>query len=397
MESAISIVNVTDRPNKSAERTLIVLILAVGLLLPGAAPGQFIPDFEPQVARLKDVAQIQTLRDLQLIGYGLVVGLERNGDQPRGAPFMTQALANMMRTMGVEVDPSQIRSRNTAAVMVTGQLSPFTRVGTTLDVTVSSLGDAKSLEGGILLMTPLQANPPNGPVMAVAQGPVSIGGFNIEAAGGGAFRKNHPVVGRVPGGAIVQQEMVAPGEVSSALTVILNDPDYTTSARLARAIDIKFGDRLSAALDAATIRVSVPRARRTTGGFIEFIAELEGVTVIPDVNARIVVNERTGTIVAGEHVAIAEVAISHGSLSISIGPQETLEAGVPGGPQAQLQLGGGVEVEEEKPRLLALPPASSVSDVAKALNALKVTPRDIIAIFQALKQAGALKAELIIL
>jgi flagellar P-ring protein precursor FlgI len=371
-------------------------IALAGLLLTGSLRAQFVPEFEPQVVRLKDIAEIQTLQDVQLLGYGLVVGLEGAGDG-RGAPFTIQSLANLMRNMGVEVDAQQIRAKNTAAVMVTARMSPFVREGSTLDITVSSVGDASSLEGGVLLMTPLQADPPNGPVVAIAQGPVSIGGFNVAGAGGGAFIRNHPVVGRVPGGAIVQRELVEPGEVTTTLSVVLRDPDYTTAARLARAIDVKFGNRMAQALDAGTVRITVPRSRRTPGGFIEFIAQLEAITVIPDSKAQVVVNERTGTIVVGDHVAISEVAISHGSLSISIGPQETLQAGVPGGPQAQLQLGGAIEVEEEKPRVLALPPASSVSDVAKALNALKVTPRDIIAIFQALKRAGALKAELVIL
>jgi len=372
------------------------LLLLVVLLLPSTSPAQFVPEFEPQQIRLKDIAKIQTLRDAQLLGYGLVVGLEGNGDG-RGSPFTVQALANLMRNMGVEVDPQQIRAKNTAAVMVTAHLSPFERVGAHIDVTVSSVGDASSLEGGVLLLTPLQSAPPNGPVLAAAQGPVSIGGFNVVGGGGGGFSKNHPVVGRVPNGAIVQQELVAPGEIASSLTVLIRDPDYTTAARLARAIDRKFGNRIAAALDAGTIRLAVPRDRQSRGPFIEFISELETVSVIPDSRARVVVNERTGTIVVGEHVAISEVAIAHGSLTISIGPTQTLAAGGPSGPQAQLQLGGAVAVEEEKPRVLALPPASSVSDVAKALNALRVTPRDIIAIFQALKESGALKAELTIL
>jgi flagellar P-ring protein FlgI len=375
---------------------MIGFFLLIALLLPGVSQAQFVPEFEPQQIRLKDIAEVQTLQDAQLLGYGLVVGLEGNGDG-RGSPFTIQALANLMRNMGVEVDPQQIRAKNTAAVMVTARLSPFDRVGSRIDVTVSSVGDASSLEGGVLLLTPLQSTPPDGPTLASAQGAVSIGGFNVEGGGGGAFSKNHPVVGRIPNGAIVQQELVAPGEIASSLTVLIRDPDYTTAARLARAIDSKFGNRIAAALDAGTIRLAVPRDRQSRGPFIEFISELETVQVIPDSRARVVVNERTGTIVVGEHVAIAEVAIAHGSLTISIGPTQTLEAGAPSGPQAQLQLGGAVEVEEEKPRVLALPPASSVSDVAKALNALKVTPRDIMAIFQALKESGALKAELTVL
>lgn len=356
---------------------------------------QFVPEFEPQASRLKDIADIQTLQDVQLLGYGLVVGLEGVGDG-RGAPYSAQAMANLMRNMGVEVDVGQIRARNAASVMVTARLNPFTRVGAKIDVTVSSIGDAASLEGGVLLMTPLRADPPNGPIVAIAQGSVSIGGFNVEGGGGAVVTKNHPVVGRVPNGAIIQLELIEPGEITGAMTVTLRDPDYTTAARLARSISIRFGDRIGTALDKGTVQIRVPQDYQKPGRLIDFISQLENVTVIPDVNARVVVNERTGTIIAGQYVMIAEVAIAHGNLSISIGPQETLGVGVPGGPQAQLQLGGGVEVEEEKPRLLALPPTSSVSDVAKALNALKVTPRDIIAIFQALKVAGALKAELIV-
>ena len=372
-----------------------LLCLCFVLCASGLASAQFVPEFEPQASRLKDIGTVQTLQEVQLIGYGLVVGLEGVGDG-RGAPYSAQALANMMRNMGVEVDPTQIRANNAASVMVTARMTPFSRVGSKIDVTVSSVGDAASLQGGILVMTALRADPPNGPVVAIAQGPISIGGFNVDAGGGGSVTKNHPVVGRVPNGAIVQQELIAPGEIAGSLTVTLGDPDYTTVARLARSVDIRFGARIATALDKGTVQVRVPRDYQNPGRFIDFISQLENVTVIPDVNARVVVNERTGTIIAGEHVAIAEVAIAHGSLSISIGAEENIGVGAPGGPQANLQLAGGVDVEEEKPRMLALPPTSSVSDVAKALNALKVTPRDIIAIFQSLKAAGALKAELII-
>jgi flagellar P-ring protein FlgI len=374
------------------------MLTLVGMLLGSSvAQAQFLPEFEPQASRLKDIGTVQTLQEVQLIGYGLVVGLEGVGDG-RGAPYSAQALANLMRNMGVEVDPTQIRANNAASVLVTAKINPFTRVGSKIDVTVSSVGDAASLQGGILIMTTLRADPPNGPVVAIAQGPISIGGFNVDAGGGGSVTKNHPVVGRVPNGAIVQQELIAPGEIAGTLTVTLGDPDYTTIARLARSVDIRFGARIATALDKGTIQVRVPPDYQNPGQFIDFISQLENVSVIPDVNARVVVNERTGTIIAGQHVAIAEVAIAHGNLSISIGADENINVGGggAGGPQANLQLAGGINVDEEKPRILALPPTSSVSDVAKALNALKVTPRDIIAIFQSLKVAGALKAELII-
>ncbi|MEE2753123.1 MAG: flagellar basal body P-ring protein FlgI [Candidatus Latescibacterota bacterium] len=381
---------------KTTILTSIFALAAASVLLEKGIEAQFMPDFEPQSVRLKDIGEIQTVQDIQLIGYGLITGLEGNGDG-RGAPFTVQSLANLMRNMGVEVDPQTIRAKNAASVMVTARLSPTSRVGSSIDVTVSSLGDAASLQGGILLMTGLQADPPNSPIVAIAQGAVSIGGFNAEGGGGGSITKNHPVVGRIPNGAIVQQELAPAGNLSPSLTVTIRDPDYTTAARLAHSIDTRFGRPIAFALDAGTINVNVPRDNQTPSEFIEFIAKLEAVRVIPDLNARVVVNERTGTIVAGESVMIAEVAIAHGGLSISIGPDITAEGGAPGGAQAQLQLGGAVTVDEEKPRVLALPPASNVSDVAKALNALKVTPRDIIAIFQALKRAGALKSELIII
>ena len=377
-------------------RTIVFAFTAASVLFGKGIEAQFMPDFEPQSVRLKDIGSIQTVQDVQLIGYGLVTGLEGQGDG-RGAPFTVQSLANLMRNMGVEVDPATIRAKNAASVMITARISPTNRAGSTIDVTVSSLGDAASLQGGILLMTPLQADPPNGPIVAIAQGPVSIGGFNAEGGGGASISKNHPVVGRIPNGAIVQQALAPAGNLAPSLTITIREPDYTTAARLAHAIDGRFGRSIATALDAGTINVDVPRDSQIPGEFIEFIAKLENVTVVPDLNARVVVNERTGTIVAGENVMISEVAIAHGSLSISIGPEITAEAGAPGGAQAQLQLGGAVEVDEEKPRVLALPPASNVSDVAKALNALKVTPRDIIAIFQALKRAGALKSELIII
>jgi flagellar P-ring protein precursor FlgI len=376
------------------KRILFLGVFCLAIMV-GHVQAQFVPEFEPQASRLKDIGTIQTMQEVQLIGYGLVVGLEGVGDG-RGAPYSAQALANLMRNMGVEVDPAQIRANNAASVMVTARMTPFSRVGSKIDVTVSSVGDAASLQGGILLMTTLRADPPNGPVVAIADGPISIGGFNVDAGGGGSVTKNHPVVGRIPNGAIVQQELVAPGEVVGSVNVTLGDPDYTTVARLARSVDIRFGARIATALDKGTVKIQVPRDYQNPGRFIDFISQLENVTVIPDVNARVVVNERTGTIIAGQHVAIAEVAIAHGNLSISIGPEENVGVGVPGGAQANLQLAGGVNVEEEKPRMLALPPTSSVSDVAKALNALKVTPRDIIAIFQSLKSAGALKAELLI-
>ncbi|MBT5829815.1 MAG: flagellar basal body P-ring protein FlgI, partial [Candidatus Latescibacteria bacterium] len=256
-----------------------LLCLALVLCASGLASAQFVPEFEPQASRLKDIGSVQTLQEVQLIGYGLVVGLEGVGDG-RGAPYSAQALANLMRNMGVEVDPATIRANNAASVLVTAKINPFTRVGSKIDVTVSSVGDAASLQGGILVMTELRAAPPNGPVFAIAQGPISIGGFNVDAGGGGSVTKNHPVVGRVPNGAIIQQEMIAPGEIAGSLTITVGDPDYTTVARLARSIDIRFGARIATALDKGTVQVRVPRDYQNPGRFIDFVSQLENVSVV---------------------------------------------------------------------------------------------------------------------
>ncbi len=363
----------------------LVLLLLLGTLAPGRWG-------EAQV-RLKDIAKVQGADEAQLLGYGLIVGLEGTGD---GRGIALQSVANLMRNLGLQVNPAQIRTKNVAAVMVTARLSPFVRRGSAIDVTVSSVGDASSLQGGTLLMTPLRAQLPDGPVYATAQGPVSIGGFNAGGGGAGQVTKNHPMVGRVPNGATVLIEAAPPEGASDELTLVLHSPDYTTAARLARALDERFGMRMAVPLDAGTVHVTVPRSRRTPGNYVEFIAELEGVLVVPDAVARVVVNEKTGTIVAGERVSISEVAVAHGDLNIRIVPPTAEVAVGPGGAAAVVG-GGEVTATEEAARFLVLDRTSNVGDVAKALNALKVKPRDIISIFQALKEAGALKAELVIM
>jgi flagellar P-ring protein precursor FlgI len=363
---------------------LLVLILLAGTLTPRMAGAQ---------VRLKDIAKVQGADEVQLLGYGLIVGLDGTGD---GRGVALQSVANLMRNLGLQVNPAQIRTKNVAAVMVTARLSPFVRRGSPIDVTVSSVGDAASLQGGTLLMTPLRAQFPDGPVYAVAQGSVSIGGFNAGGGGGGQVTKNHPVVGRVPNGATVQIEAAPPEGASDELTLVLRHPDYTTAARLSRALDERFGIRMAVPLDAGTVHVTVPRSRRTPGNYVEFIAELEGVQVVPDAVARVVINEKTGTIVAGERVSISEVAVAHGDLNIRIAPP-TAEVAVGGGGAVAVAGGGEVTATEEAARFLVLDRTSNVGDVARALNALKVKPRDIISIFEALKEAGALKAELVIM
>ncbi len=366
---------------------LFALILLVGTLTPWCgARAQ---------ARVKDIAKVQGAEEVQLLGYGLIVGLDGTGD---GRGVALQSVANLMRNLGIQVNPAQIRTKNVAAVMVTARLSPFVRRGAHIDVTVSSVGDAASLQGGTLLMTPLRAQFPDGPVYATAQGAISIGGFNAGGGGGGGGQvtKNHPVVGRVPNGATVQVEGAPPEGAADELTLMLNSPDYTTAARMARALDERFGIRMAVPLDAGTIHVTVPRSRRTPGNYVEFIAELEGVMVVSDAVARVVINEKTGTVVAGENVSISEVAVAHGDLNIRIAPA-TAEVAAAGGAVVGAAAGGEVTATEEAARFLVLDKTNNVGDVAKALNALKVKPRDIISIFEALKEAGALKADLVIM
>jgi flagellar P-ring protein precursor FlgI len=344
--------------------------------------------------RLKDIAQIEGVRDNQLIGYGLVVGLNGTGDS---AAITRQAMTSMFERMGLTVSDNEISSSNVASVMVTATLPPFAANGTRIDVIISSVGDANDLEGGTLLMTPLAGA--DGKVYAVAQGPVSIGGFNagVQAAGGSTIQKNHPTAGRIPGGALIEREVPSYFIKEDALTVTLRQPDFTTCSRLVAALNENIMPDLAVARDAGTVKVKIPD---TYGeDVIGFISRLEGVTVVPDAVARVVINERTGTVVAGEHVKISTVAVSHGNLSIEIKsqyqisqPQSFSEMGVTVAlPEAQAY------VEEEESRMIVLQEGVNIGEVAGALNALGVTPRDMISIFQAIKEAGALQAELVIM
>lgn len=346
--------------------------------------------------RLKDMAQIENYSKKQVIGYGLMVGLDGSGDTRRSL-MANQSLKNMIKHFGLTL-PSNVpmRVRNVAAVMVTAQIPPFLKKGNTFDVLISSMGDAKSLEGGTLLLTPLIDRKQQ--VYAHAQGPISIGGFNIETNGGEKIRQNYALVGRVPGGAILEKDLGQTFKPDSTLTVSLREPDFTTAFRTAQAINKAFGNQIAQAMDAGRIQVTIPESMKSPGRRVQFVAELEKVEVTPDELARVVVNERTGTIVVGANVSISEVAISHGNLSVEVSAQPIISQPAPFSrgqtvvmPQTQTQ----VNVQESKLRVVNQ--TASLQDLAKALNVLGVTPRDMIAIFQALKQAGALKAQLVIM
>ncbi|SDE99350.1 flagellar basal body P-ring protein FlgI [Sporolituus thermophilus] len=364
-------------------KTLVLLsvlcVLAVGLVPAGAMAAG---------VRIKDVAKVQGVRSNQLVGYGLVIGLAGTGDSTKNLATM-QSIANMLRTFGVTVTPAQLQAKNVAAVMVTASLPPFVKPGDTIDITVSSLGDAKSLQGGTLLQAPLRAA--NGLVYAVAQGPLSVGGYTA-GSGGASQQKNFPTVGTIPGGAIVERDVPVEFTAGGQIALALSQPDFTTASRIVQAIDGRFGP-IAVARDPGTVTVSVPDFYGSD--IVGFIAAIEELTIVPDTAAKVIINERTGTVVMGGQVTIDEVAVAQGGLSVRITRDKAVSQPPP--------LSGGstvvtdkttLQVDEAKASMVTLPPAASVSDVVAALNAIGATPRDIIAILQAIKAAGALHADL---
>ncbi len=347
-------------------------------------------------ARIKDIAELVGVRNNQLIGYGLVTGLAGTGDDLKKVLFTRQALYNMLVRQGITVNPeefSKIKVDNVAAVMVNATLPPFAKPGSTIDVQVSSIGDADSLAGGNLLMTPLTAA--DGHVYAVAQGPLTIGAFSF---GGKAAKvqKNHPTVGRISGGALIERQ--PPGELAKDGTLIytLRNSDFTTASNVSNAINGKYGDRTAFPVDSATVEVLIPES--FLNNKVQFITSIETMRVDTDTNAKVVVNERTGTIVMGQDVRLSTVAVSHGNLSLVI--RETLNVSQPNplalgrtiaAPETQ------IEIIEDDGQLMVVEEGVSIGAVADALNAIGATPRDLIAIFQAIKVAGAMHGELIVL
>lgn len=339
--------------------------------------------------RIKDVANFAGVRDNQLIGYGLAVGLNGSGDSDQSR-FPVQSLVNMLQRMGVTANRGDISVKNVAAVMVTATLPPFAKQGTTIDVLVSSMGDAKSLAGGTLLMTPLKGG--DGKIYAVAQGAVLTNSFSYSGQAA-SVQKNHPTAGRVPGGALVERELPNTLAGRTTLCLDLHQPDFTTATRITTAINDAFQDQLAHCGDPGSVTLEIPPAYK--GRPVEFAAEVERIEVRPDSPARVVINERTGTIVIGENVRIDTVAVSHGNLTLSI--KETPQVSQP----APLSKGKtkvvprtSIKVKEAKVGLSVVQEGANIGDVVRGLNALGVTPRDLIGIMQAIKAAGALQAEL---
>ncbi|MBM9602997.1 flagellar basal body P-ring protein FlgI [Desulfopila inferna] len=349
-------------------------------------------------ARIKDIANLHGVRTNQLIGYGLVTGLNGTGDDMKKTTFTLQAIYNMMVRNGISIDPKEldgVKIDNIAAVMVTATLPPFSRPGSRIDVLVSSMGDADSLAGGTLLMTPLKGADDN--VYAVAQGPLSIGAFSF---GGKAAKaqKNHPTVGRISNGAIIENTVPVELGEDGKIVYQLNNADFTTATRMSDSINRIFGKNTAFPNDSGTVIVHIPESNRDN--VVSFVSEVESIEILSDSVARVVVNERTGTIVMGKDVKLSTVAVSHGNLSLVVKEYEDVVQPNPlGEGDTVVTRETSLEVVEEEGRLtvLDLPHGVSIGEIASALNAIGATPRDLIAIFQAIKASGSMQGELIIL
>jgi flagellar P-ring protein precursor FlgI len=347
-----------------------------------------------RAARLKDIAAISGVRGNQLTGYGIVAGLNGTGDSQQSI-FTVQSIINMLRRRGLtlNVNPRQLQVKNVASVSLTATLPPFARQGSRIDVQLSSLGDAKSLQGGTLIMTPLVG--PDGNVYAVAQGPISIGGgFSASAAGADA-QKAHPTTAVVPQGALVEREVPSTLGAGGILTLALNRPDFTTAGRVANAVNDAMGGPAARVLDAGTVSVSL--RDDSPDSAVRVATRIETIEVQPDNAARVILNERTGTVIIGNHVRVAPVAIAHGSLNVTV--QTDFGVSQPG-PFAErgrtvVVPESTINVQEGNAQnLMVLAGGVSLGDLVRGLNALGVTPQDLIAILQAVKAAGALDAEL---
>lgn len=363
-------------------RKLIFLLLSIWIF---GSPG----NVTQAASRIKDIAFFKDVRDNQLVGYGLVVGLDGTGDRSQTF-FTTQTLANMLERSGLSITADRVRVKNIAAVMVTATLPPFIRQGSHVDVTVSSLGDAESIQGGVLIMTPLRAA--NGQIYVVAQGQVTLGGFS---AGGPSNRVqvNHQTVGRIPNGGIVEQDVVVDFTGRTQLSLVLKRSDFTTVSRAVHAIDKSVGSSVASAKDGRTIDIAVPDDYRDR--VIDFISIIENATMEVDIPARVVINEKTGTIVLGKDVRISEVSVIHGSLSLQVGTIFNVSQPEPFGQgETTVVPETNIAIQEDKGRSVMLRDGASVEEVVRALNTIGAGPRDVIAILQAIKAQGALQAEL---
>ena len=359
--------------------------------------------FAQQGIKVKDAATIGGLEDVQLYGYGLVVGLAGTGDRSQTV-FTTQTVVNMLKNMGIEVPEQQLRTRNVASVMVTGNLPPFKRRGTKIDVTISSMGDATSLEGGTLILTGMQGH--DGTIYASAQGPLATGGYDVNDKGLLRVRKNHVMVGRIPDGANIQQEYAMTVFSGNDLSLSLSTPDFTTAVSMAKAINDDFNRQFNSPIavpqDAATISLNFNIIARDSIknyiGLIQFISRVQNITFDAASQAKVVMNERTGTIVAGGDIRISPIAVTQGGIKIEvINTPEVVQPQPFGNGTTQIITRAEARIDEKEVDMVVLNATNTVSELAQALNSLGVSPRDVIAIFQAIKEAGALHGQLVIM
>ncbi|MCP5144834.1 MAG: flagellar basal body P-ring protein FlgI [Gammaproteobacteria bacterium] len=367
------------------KKAFLLVAAAVAVGLPGTGSAE----------RIKDIAAVAGVRENQLVGYGLVVGLDGTGDQTTQTPFTVQSIKSMLAQMGVTVpDNVNPQLKNVAAVMVHASLPAFSKPGQTIDITVSSIGNAKSLRGGSLLMTPLKGI--DGQVYAMAQGNLVVGGFGAATNDGSRISVNIPSVGRIPNGATVEREVATAFGSGEYLTLNLHNPDFTTATRVAQALEDTFGAGSAAPIDGSSVRVVAPASASQR---VAFMSMVENVEIDPgEAPARVIVNSRTGTVVIGRNVHVTAAAVTHGSLTVTISSTPIISQPEPlsGGDTAVVP-NSQIAVEEEQSRMFMFAPGVSLEDIVQTVNGVGAAPGDLVAILEALKEAGALRAELIII
>jgi flagellar P-ring protein precursor FlgI len=363
-------------------------VLWIGFAL--ASPAVWWPA-TAEAARLKEIASVQGVRSNPLVGYGLVVGLDGTGDQTTSAPFTTQSINSLLQQMGVTVPPgTTLQLKNVASVMVTANLPAFAQPGQSIDVNVSSLANAKSLRGGMLITTPLKGA--DGQIYAIAQGSLIVGGAGA-SAGGSKVQINHLSAGRIPEGALVERAVPTPLNQGDALQLDLNSSDYNTAREVARAINNRMGGSVAQAVDGRRVTVRMPESPDAR---VSFMAEIENLNVdLAKPAARVIINARTGSVVVNESVTLSACAVAHGSLSVTINTTPLVSQPAPfsNGTTVETQK-SDITIRQEPGSLIQLPAGTKLADVVKALNSLGATPQDLLAILQAMKSAGALNAEL---
>ncbi len=367
-----------------------VLILAALTFCQSATAGSI------ATQRIKDLANVQGVRTNQLVGYGLVVGLDGSGDQTSQAPFTTQSLKNWLEQLGVAL-PAGVNPqlKNVAAVAIHADLPAFVKPGQTIDVTINSIGNAKSLRGGSLLVTPLRGL--DGQVYAIAQGNLVVNGFGAQANDGSKVTVNVPTSGRVPNGATVERAVPSSFGAGDTITLSLHTADFTTATRLAARINEELGGDAATAMDAASVRVHAPSE---SGQRVSFLSVLENLEVDPgQASARVIINSRTGTVVIGDHVRVSPAAVSHGSLTVTIKEEQRVSQpnALSTGGQTAVVADSTIDVQQKGSRMFLFEPGVSLDEIVRAVNTVGAAPGDLVAILEALQQAGALHAELIVI